>query len=251
MSAGEGVESVFRKILSTVTGVELRFQKILSTDAGVESCFRKILSAVAGVESCLRKILSAVGGRDCASKKILRPGDGPFLGLQKNFSATFAPFSEFLIMDKLMLPMFSPRMKEIKGKRCIFDASRQKFVAITPEEWVRQHFVNYLVAYRGYPQSLVANEVSIRLNSTEKRCDTVVYDRYLRPLAIVEYKAPRIELTRTVFEQVARYNMVLHVPFLMLSNGLRHVCCRVDYAEGRYQFLKEIPEYREIESACE
>ena len=173
------------------------------------------------------------------------------LCFRKIFSANFAPFLHLLKMSKLSLPAFSPRIKEIKGKHYIFDASRQKFVAITPEEWVRQHFVNYLVAYRGYPQSLVANEVSIRLNNTEKRCDTVVYDRYLRPLAIAEYKAPHVELTQSVFEQVARYNMVLHVPFLMLSNGLRHICCRVDYTEERYHFLEEIPTYEVLEGAGE
>ncbi len=146
-------------------------------------------------------------------------------------------------MPTLLLPDFSPKIKEINGRPSIFDPVRQKYVAITPEEWVRQHFVNYLIAFKGYPQALLGNEIKIRLNNTEKRCDTVVYNPYLEPLAIVEYKAPQVELTPKVFRQIARYNMVLHVPYLILSNGLRHICCRIDYEEGSYQFLEEIPDY--------
>ena len=154
-------------------------------------------------------------------------------------------------MFALNLPQYPIKVAKRDGRTVVFDELRRRYVALTPEEWVRQHFVHYLIHQKGYPKGLVANEIPLTLNGTAKRCDTVVYDRYLRPLAIAEYKAPHVELTQSVFEQVARYNMVLHVPFLMLSNGLRHICCRVDYTEGRYHFLEEIPTYEVLEGAGE
>lgn len=148
---------------------------------------------------------------------------------------------------KLALPAFEPKLKRENGNVYIFDALRKKYVVVTPEEWVRQHFINYLVAHRDYPRELLANEVTVNLNNTIKRCDTVVYNRFLEPLAIIEYKASHIELTKAVFEQILRYNMVLHVKYLMISNGIRHICCKIDYDGARYEFLPEIPRYRELE----
>ena len=108
---------------------------------------------------------------------------------------------------------------------------------------MRQHFVNYLITELGYPHELTANEVALRLNGTLRRCDTVVFDRTLRPLAIVEYKAPQVAVTQKVFDQIARYNIVLEAPCLIVSNGLRHYCCRFDRARGSYAFLREVPDY--------
>ncbi len=147
----------------------------------------------------------------------------------------------------LNLPPFHVKLREEGLKNQIFDPIRQKYVALTPEEWVRQHFVNYLTEYLEYPKGMIANEVMIRLNGTEKRCDTIVYSSSLQPLLIVEYKAPSVGLSKRVLEQIIRYNMVLHVRFLVVSNGLKHFCCEVDYDEGRYHPLREIPPYKSLE----
>ena len=144
---------------------------------------------------------------------------------------------------ELTLPPFNAKIIGGEGRRQIFDPVRKKYVALTPEEWVRQHFVNYLVTTKGYPLELMANEVQIRLNHTAKRCDTVLYDRLLQPRMIVEYKAPTVEITQDVFEQIVRYNMALHVKYLVVSNGIRHICCEIDYLKGSCEFLSEVPLY--------
>ena len=107
-------------------------------------------------------------------------------------------------MLPLNQPKFSVKVTEKAGKPSIWDPVRRKFVALTPEEWVRQHFVNYLVTEKSYPQELLANEVAVKLNGTSKRCDTVAYNRFLAPLMIIEYKAPHIEITSAVFDQIVR-----------------------------------------------
>lgn len=146
----------------------------------------------------------------------------------------------------LNLPSFEVKIVIKEGKRLIFDPIRKKYVALTPEEWVRQHFVHWLVEEKGYPSSLMANEVQIQLNATRKRCDTVLYDKSFRARMIVEYKSPDVEITQQVFDQITRYNMVLKVEYLVVSNGLRHYCCRVDYEQGTYQFLPHIPDYNAL-----
>ena len=138
-------------------------------------------------------------------------------------------------MITLNLPQYPIKVTKRDGRTVVFDELRRKYVALTPEEWVRQHFVHYLV-----------NEISLTLNGTAKRCDTVVYDRQARPRVIVEYKAPHIEITQKVFAQISRYNMVLRVDYLIVSNGLQHYCCRMDYETNSCKFLPDIPEYGEI-----
>ncbi len=149
-------------------------------------------------------------------------------------------------MNNLNLPSFQYKIKHIENKAYIYDILRKKFIVITPEEWVRQHFVNYLIGYLNYPKQLIANEVSIRLNSTSKRCDTVIYTKTLQPQVIIEYKSPDIELSQAVFDQVMRYNMVLRVKYIILSNGIKHICSRIDYDNNRYIFLPEIPQYEDL-----
>lgn len=144
---------------------------------------------------------------------------------------------------RLNLPTFAVKVKEKEGKQTVFDPARHKYVVLTPEEWVRQHFVHYLITEKGFPKELVANEVAVKLNGTSKRCDTVAYSPFLEPLMIVEYKAPTIDITRAVFDQIARYNMVLRVGYLVVSNGLRHFCCKIQYDTQTYAFLEEIPSY--------
>ncbi len=125
----------------------------------------------------------------------------------------------------------------------IFDRLRQRFVALTPEEWVRQHFVNYLIEVKQYPLALMGNEISLELNGVKRRCDTLVAANDGTPLAVVEYKAPSITITQATFDQIARYNMVLHAKCLMVSNGMSHYCCLFDDTKGTYSFLREIPPY--------
>jgi hypothetical protein len=151
-------------------------------------------------------------------------------------------------MMTLNLPPADLRLSQREGNTMVFDFLRRRYVKLTPEEWVRQHFVHFLVHHKGYPQELLANEVSLTLNSTSKRCDTVLYSTNASPLAIVEYKAPNIQLTQKVFDQITRYNIVLRVPYLMVSNGLQHYCCRVDYETNVCTFLPEIPNYEAIKN---
>jgi hypothetical protein len=117
---------------------------------------------------------------------------------------------------------------------------------LTPEEWVRQRFVHFLIDHKQYPSALLANEVLLNLNGTKKRCDTVLYTRDLSAKMIIEYKAPHIEITQSVFDQITRYNMVLKVDYLIVSNGMQHFCCRMDYASGKYIFLEDIPDYPQL-----
>ena len=121
-------------------------------------------------------------------------------------------------MQELNLPPFDYKIIEKDSKPFIFDVIRRQYVALTPEEWVRQHFVHFLINHKGYPLSLMANEVQLKLNGMSRRCDTVVYNRELKPRVIVEYKAPTVNITQQVFDQICRYNMVLQVDYLIVSN---------------------------------
>lgn len=152
-------------------------------------------------------------------------------------------------MLSLNLPKYETKICERDGKLQIFDPLRKCHVALTPEEWVRQHFVNFLIESRGFPAALMANEVAITVNGMKRRCDTVVYDKQLQPRVIVEYKAPTVKITKEVFAQISRYNLTLKVDYLIVSNGLQHYCCRMDYQNNSYTFLQEIPEYTKIVQA--
>ncbi|MBQ9559388.1 MAG: type I restriction enzyme HsdR N-terminal domain-containing protein [Bacteroidaceae bacterium] len=149
-------------------------------------------------------------------------------------------------MQALNLPPADLSLTQRDHHDYVFDILRRRYIRLTPEEWVRQHFVHFLIHCKGYPQGMLANEVSLSLNQTSKRCDTVLYALDAQPRMIIEYKAPHIELTQRVFDQISRYNIVLHVPYLIVSNGLRHYCCQVDYAQNSYRFLQEIPRYEEL-----
>ena len=137
-------------------------------------------------------------------------------------------------------------MRQRDGKHEIFDFLRRRYVALTPEEWVRQHFVHFLVEHKGYPKGLLANELELRVGEKRLRCDTVLYDKQLQPQMIIEYKAPEVSITQRVFNQITVYNMLLHVDYLVVSNGLQHYCCRMDYEHNSYEFLTDIPEYGTI-----
>lgn len=146
-------------------------------------------------------------------------------------------------MDKLNLPAYQYRITTKENKNYIFDVCRKKYVSLTPEEWVRQHFVNFLIHYKSFPAGRIGNEISLMLNGMPKRSDTVVYDKTGSPFVIIEYKAPSIKITQQVFDQIVRYNMVLKVQYLIVSNGITHYCCSINYKTNSYSFLKEIPDF--------
>lgn len=145
-------------------------------------------------------------------------------------------------MLRLNLPEFQPKIKKT-DRLYIWDRLRRKYVALTPEEWVRQHFINYLVTEKSYPETLIANEIQISLNHQKRRCDSVVYNKELTPLVIIEYKSPDVKITQEVFNQIVRYNIVLRVKYLIVSNGLEHYCCRMNYSDMTFEYLTEIPDF--------
>lgn len=149
-------------------------------------------------------------------------------------------------MYSLNLPTYEAKIRKNSNGLEIFDPLRRKYIALTPEEWVRQHFVNYLINYKNYPASLMANEAGIKLNSLTRRCDTVVYNNQLVPLMIVEYKESKVQITQNVFDQVVRYNTVLKVPYIVVSNGILHYCCRMNYEDQSFEYLTDIPEYQNL-----
>ena len=152
-----------------------------------------------------------------------------------------------IVMVELNLPEFNYKVKKTaEGSWTIHDRLRDRWVALTLEEWVRQHFVEWLISDKGFPASLMGNEVSLSQNGIARRCDTVAVDRSGNPLVIVEYKAPSITITQKTFDQIVRYNMVLRARYLIVSNGLSHYCCRIDYENNSYQFLEEIPCYQDL-----
>ena len=150
------------------------------------------------------------------------------------------------MIENLNLPPFEPKISEQDDKLVIWDPVRKLWTAMTPEEIVRQGFVSYLVNYKGYPVSHIANEQAIELNGMSRRCDSVVYDKAGQPKVIVEYKAPTVTISQKVFDQIARYNLVLHVDYLIVSNGLKHYCVKMEYPTGRFVFLQDIPDYAKI-----
>lgn len=149
-------------------------------------------------------------------------------------------------MTNLNLPPVNLKLSLENGKRMIYDILRKKNIQATPEEWVRQHFVHFLINEKSYPSSLMANEVLLNLNGMDRRCDTVIYDRNLIPKLIVEYKAPHIAIDQKVFDQICRYNFVLRVGYLIVSNGIQHYCCKIDYENKTYSFIENIPMYDEL-----
>ena len=149
-------------------------------------------------------------------------------------------------MSPLNLPSYEYRISEASGNKMILDILRRKFVALTPEEWVRQHFVHFLIDHKGYPATLLANEVPLRIGSKQLRADSVLYSSDLKPRMIIEYKAPTVEITRKVFDQIVSYNFLLHADYLIVSNGMQHYCCKIDYEKRGYSFLQEIPQYSEL-----
>ncbi|MBB3702555.1 type I restriction enzyme HsdR N-terminal domain-containing protein [Alloprevotella rava] len=152
-------------------------------------------------------------------------------------------------MISLNLPNFDIKLRQQdNGQTEIFDFLRQRYIRLTPEEWVRQHFTHFLVEHKHYPAGLLGNEVSLNVNGVERRCDSVLFNREGgNPRMIIEYKAPSIRITQKVFTQINSYNSVLHADYLIVSNGLDHYICRINYSDLSILFLPEIPDYTELQ----
>ncbi len=149
-------------------------------------------------------------------------------------------------MFRLNLPTYEIKIAQHGNKQQIFDFLRRKYVALTPEEWVRQHFVHYLVEHKGYPAGLMGNEIELNVGDKHLRCDTILYNKDVIPQMIIEYKAPQIKIQQKTFDQISAYNLLLKVDYLIVSNGLQHICCRMDYTNQKYYFLEDIPDYQNL-----
>ena len=149
-------------------------------------------------------------------------------------------------MTPLNLPPYEISVRQSGDKRMIFDVLRRKYVALTPEEWVRQHFIHYLIDHKHYPAALLANEVELHVGNKTLRADSVLYDRQLHPRMIMEYKAPGVSISQKTFDQIGIYNQLMKVDYLIVSNGMNHYACKMDYEHRSYLFLEDIPDYTTI-----
>ena len=149
-------------------------------------------------------------------------------------------------MQKLNFPSYTFRFKNSENKVSIFDAIRKKFIILTPEEWVRQHVVNYLLEEKKYPKSLINVEKILLINGLRKRYDIVVFNPDGSIFILIECKAPEVKIGQVTFDQIARYNMTLQAEFLMVTNGLNHYFCLMDFENEKYTFLENLPDYNKV-----
>jgi hypothetical protein len=149
-------------------------------------------------------------------------------------------------MLNLNLPEYDFQHRLLEGKTFVLDPFRKRYVIFSPEEEVRQRFARYLVEEKGYPSSLIQTEYSLKLNEMVRRCDILVHKPAGEPSVLVECKAPVIKISQSAFDQAARYNLVFRVRYLMLTNGMKHYCCRVDFETRDVEFIDHIPSYEEI-----
>jgi hypothetical protein len=146
-------------------------------------------------------------------------------------------------MDQLNLPPAALKLRSADGKTEVWDSIRRRYIILTPEEWVRQHFIHFLILDKKIPASLMAIEVSLKYNRMARRCDILVYDRQGKPLLIVECKAPEVKISQNAFQQIAMYNMTLKVPYLVVTNGMNSYVCIINHEKKKFTFLEELPEY--------
>ncbi|MEN8188150.1 MAG: type I restriction enzyme HsdR N-terminal domain-containing protein [Bacteroidota bacterium] len=147
-------------------------------------------------------------------------------------------------MQKLNLPTYPFKIKNNENKYLIFDIIRKKYVVLNPEEWVRQHWIHYLLEEKKYPSSLTAVEKQLTINDLQKRTDILIFDKKGKPDIIVECKAPNIKISQNTFDQIARYNLKLRAKYLIVTNGLQHFYCKMNHEEMKYEFLQDIPDYK-------
>ena len=149
-------------------------------------------------------------------------------------------------MQQLNLPLYYFRIKNQNNKVVIFDNQRKKYIRLTPEEWVRQNFIQFLIKELRYPAAYIVVEKQLIINGLKKRCDAIVYNNMAQPIAIVEFKAPNITINQEVFDQAAVYNSKLNIDFFIISNGLNHYCCKIDRINSKYLFFEEIPDFETL-----
>ena len=149
-------------------------------------------------------------------------------------------------MFKLNLPTYNFKLREENSRQFIFDSIRKKYVSLTPEEWVRQNIIAWLIHEKNYPAGLIAIEKEIRVNKLKKRFDIVVFGKDSLPALLIECKAPSVKITQETFDQAARYNLALKVSRLAVTNGLEHYCCHIDLLKGTFSFLDEFPDYDKL-----
>ena len=152
----------------------------------------------------------------------------------------------FLLQMKLNLPEYNFTFREANGKTEILDVFRNQYVVLTPEEWVRQHFLRFLVEEKGFPASLIAVEKGLVVNGKPRRFDAVAYNKNGLPLVLMEFKSANVPINQNVFEQISVYNQLLRVKYLIVSNGLKHYCCKIDFDKNTIHFLKDIPDFSEV-----
>jgi hypothetical protein len=148
-------------------------------------------------------------------------------------------------MQELNLPQYPIKLKEEGGVKYIFDAIRKKYLVLQPEEWVRQNFIQFLIHKKSYPASLIEIEKGLKLNELQKRVDVLIH-KDSKPIVLIECKAPNVKINQEVFEQIARYNNVFKVPYLLVTNGLEHYCAKIDFERSSFEFLEDIPNYSEL-----
>lgn len=149
-------------------------------------------------------------------------------------------------MRQLSFPQYSFKVKTEDGKQQIFDELRRKFIVLTPEEWVRQHVIKYLIEEKGYPPLLIAIEKAISVNGLSRRCDIICYNSKGEVLLMVECKAPKVKITQETFDQVVRYHLSINAKSIVVTNGINHYACLI--LDNEYSFLKEIPEFLALNS---
>ena len=146
-------------------------------------------------------------------------------------------------MPQLNLPNVALKTKLVEGTTQVFDAVRKKYLVLTAEEWVRQHFIHYLNSEKKYPLGLMGIEQMVKYNEQSTRADIVLYTNEGKPNMIVECKSPKVKITQDAFNQIAKYNFKLRVDFLVVTNGIQHFCCAMDYENSKITFLEEIPQF--------
>lgn len=150
-------------------------------------------------------------------------------------------------MQKLNFPTYSFRFKNSENKPYIFDEIRKKFIVLTPEEWVRQHTIQYLIQEKKYPKSYINVEKLVKVNDINKRYDIVIFNSSGSINLLIECKAPEVTIKQQTFDQIAQYNLVLKAEYLMVTNGLNHYFCIMDFENEKYTFLKELPDFKKTE----
>lgn len=149
-------------------------------------------------------------------------------------------------MQQLNFPVLQSQLRHKNNVAEVWDIVRKKWILLTPEEWVRQHLIQYLHTKKGFSLGLMAVEKSIQLNGMKRRYDLVLYNQQSQPVLLAECKAPEIRITQQVFDQAARYNLVMKVPYLLITNGLEHYCSRIDFENSSFEFMRDIPSRGEI-----